>query len=101
MGIQLDLFSKFKRKDEPPERKRRVGTISRVRDSGGKVIGIWLSDSNKERLLNNLSELAGLVSVLGGEEQNIFSGNYRIVPNNADSNGGCFLMFDRYMAPGE
>jgi hypothetical protein len=87
-----------------------MGGYSLVKDRDENVCGFWLRDPNdwlqdadvkgdmkyfKLRALAIKHQLS--VEVFSA----ILNGNFRLVPNTVDSNGGKFLMFGSYPAPGE
>jgi hypothetical protein len=83
---------------------------SLVKDENGNVCGFWLQDP--EEWLSD-AEGEGAMKYLKLQmliikhhlPQEVFStildGNFRLVPNKVDNNGGKFLMFGSTIAPGE
>ena len=73
-----------------------------VRDeNNGDLIGLWLrdiSDANDRDVLGSFLIRRGAPEIM---LCNLFLGAYRVVPNNYDDSGGCFVMFDNKLAPGE
>jgi hypothetical protein len=76
-----------------------MADYSFVKDSGGKINGIWLKDPTA---LNKPGMVEGVLMQEGSYLLNDYiAKTYRQVPNNVDSNGGCFVMFGGTKAPGE
>jgi tetratricopeptide (TPR) repeat protein len=71
---------------------------SLLKNSRGKVRGLWLSDSadpQDRRLIIALLTKHGLPTVT------LLKHGYRVVPNKHDNAGGSFVMFGSATAPGE
>ena len=71
---------------------------SLLKNSRGKVRGLWLSDSadpQDRRLIIALLTKHGLPTVT------LLKHGYRVVPNKHDNAGGSFIMFGSATAPGE
>jgi general secretion pathway protein A len=71
---------------------------SLLKDSRGKVRGLWLSDSadpQDRRLIIALLTKHGLPTAT------LLKHGYRVVPNKHDNAGGSFVMFGSATAPGE
>jgi type II secretory pathway predicted ATPase ExeA/tetratricopeptide (TPR) repeat protein len=71
---------------------------SLVRDSNGKVRGLWLldpADAQDRRLIMALLSKNGLPAAT------LLKHGYRVVPNKHDNAGGSFVMFGSSTAPGE
>ncbi|MGO9119684.1 MAG: hypothetical protein ACLQPD_18990 [Desulfomonilaceae bacterium] len=67
----------------------------------GEVRGFWLRDPTAAQnpyLLAALAFREGVQDKIGSA---IDAGNYRVVPNRYDSQGGCFVMMESWPAPGE
>ena len=78
-----------------------MGEYAMVRGKGDKVVGIWVRDADLAKNRMGLQMLA-IKHQLGNEIGiKLGNGNYRIVPNSYDSNGGYFLMLGNDLAPGE
>jgi hypothetical protein len=73
----------------------------RIKNPQGDVIGIWVANPNDSDLKARVEEFntsEGLpVELLTAFHE----GQYRIVPNRLDQNGGAFLMFGGSLVPGE
>jgi hypothetical protein len=72
-----------------------------VYNSRREVVGLWFQDpgvANNKDLVLMLMYQEGLPM---DKTRMIQSGNFRVVPNNFDNNGGCFVMFGSEKAPGE
>ena len=86
---------------ESLDRKPVIGATvehSLLRDSRGKVRGLWLSDSadaQDRRLIIALLAKHGLPAAT------LLKHGYRVVPNKHDNAGGSFVMFGSSTAPGE
>ena len=81
-----------------------------VRTSDGKVCGIWIrnpndmlsdADANGAMKFLKLQTLATIHQLPEEVFSAIINGNFRLVANTVDDNGGKFLMFGSYPAPGE
>lgn len=77
-----------------------MADYSWVKDQSGNICGMWLKDPGALKkpgsveallMINNCEHLLG--AYLGKR--------YRTVPNKANSEGGCFVMFGSSKAPGE
>ena len=87
-----------------------MADYSFVKDASGQVVGLWLRDTEKSKnriviltlLMQHKGRLAELRKPISDDLVNMASsGNYRVVPNNFDHQGGCFVMFGQALAPGE
>lgn len=77
-----------------------MGDYSFVNDDRGDICGLWLRDSNLTTSKNTISMLL----IKHGADnlvESALSGNFRIVPNSYDEQGGVFVMFGSAPAPGE
>jgi hypothetical protein len=73
-----------------------MADYSLVRDGNGQVCGLWLRE---EINAQDQNKLAALLALNGAGH--LMEKSYRTVPNKADSNGGCFVVFGDAKAPGE
>jgi len=87
-----------------------MADYSFVKDPNGKIAGMWLRDKGLSRntmylitLLRKHQDLLAEVPMPISDEliKTVTSQNYRVVPNNFDQKGGCFIMFGQTLAPGE
>ena len=83
-----------------------MADFSAVRDQYEVVRGIWLKNPDEAK---DIYFLSALVIRMCNEDAKfpqdysleVLSKNYRIVPNNYNNVGGCFVMFGDALAPGE
>jgi len=87
-----------------------MADYSFVKDPNGQVVGLWLRDTELSRstaylvtlLKKHQGRLAEVrMSVSDDLIKMVISQNYRVVTNNFDQKGGCFVMFGQTLAPGE
>ena len=87
-----------------------MADYSFVKNSSGEIEGVWLKDIEKAKnplilltlLMKHQGRLAEKRELISDDLINkASSGNYRIVPNKFDHQGGCFIMFNQSLAPGE
>jgi len=89
-----------------------MGKHAYVHGTNKEIVGIWFQDpaeANPEMIATaiewGLSTGAGGSPATNSDQINklmtIGLSNYRIVPNNFDDKGGCFVMFGATLAPGE
>ncbi len=87
-----------------------MADYSFVKDPSGQVVGLWLRDTQLSRNTMHLVTLlkkhqghSAEVRVPIGDDliKMVISQNYRVVPNDFDRQGGCFVMFGQALAPGE
>jgi len=77
-----------------------MADYSLVKDSSGKVSGIWIKDPtvlDKPGYVETLLFKESAPYLLG----DYLAKSYRKVTNNVNSDGGCFIMFGGAYAPGE
>jgi len=72
-----------------------------VYDTKRQVIGFWFQDPDKAKNRELVLMLMYQEGLPMDKTSLVRSGNYRVVPNKFDGNGGCFLMFGSAKAPGE
>lgn len=81
-----------------------------IKDLQGQIVGLWLrnaEDSNNTAYIFALlkKHQGPLATVKKPINDDLFhmllSKNYRVVPNNYDKNGGCFVVIGDSSAPGE
>jgi len=72
-----------------------------VRGNNEEVVGIWVKDKDLTKDTIGLQVLATKHHLPMDIFANLTHGNYRVVPNSYDNNGGYFLMFGKFPAPGE
>lgn len=87
-----------------------MANFSFVKNTNGQIHGIWIQNTEHSK---NTSVLVTYISMHKEQRGDVMkptydqlvkiivSKNYRVVPNNFDDSGGCFLMFDEELAPGE
>jgi hypothetical protein len=72
-----------------------------VYNSKREVVGLWFQDPAKGKNRDLVLMLMYQEGLPAHKTRMIQSGNFRVVPNNFDNNGGCFVMFGSEKAPGE
>jgi hypothetical protein len=89
-----------------------MADYSFVKDPNGQIVGMWLRDKELPRdtmhlmiitlLKKHQGRLAEARMPISDDLLKMAtSQNYRVVPNNVDQKGGCFVMFGQTLAPGE
>ena len=87
-----------------------MADYSFVKGPDGLVVGLWIRQAELTRtpayiitlLKKHSGPLAQVRKPISDEVLNMATaGNYRVVPNTLDRNGGCFVMFGQSLAPGE
>ncbi|MEZ4592927.1 MAG: HEAT repeat domain-containing protein [Chloroflexota bacterium] len=77
-----------------------MADYSFIRDQNNTVVGIWFGDPS-----NATPEMVATAlewkKAMNSKQIAIAIASSRVVPNNFDSNGGCFVMFGEAKAPGE
>lgn len=73
----------------------------RIKNQQGDVIGIWVANPNDSNLRAHVEEFHASEGLPVELLTAFHEGQYRIVPNRLDQNGGAFLMFGRSLVPGE
>ena len=77
---------------------RATAEDSLLRDSNGRVRGLWISDSADAR---DRRSIIALLARHGLPTAKLLRHGYRVVPNKHDNAGGSFVMFGSSTAPGE
>jgi general secretion pathway protein A len=77
---------------------RATAEDSLLRDSNGRVRGLWISDSAEAR---DRRSIIALLARHGLPTAKLLRHGYRVVPNKHDNAGGSFVMFGSSTAPGE
>ena len=72
-----------------------------VRDQEGVTCGLWVCEAEGADDRDLLSLLSMSVNLPEELRVAILAGKYRVVPNEHDDAGGCFVMFGDAVAPGE
>lgn len=75
---------------------KKMPDYSLVKDGKGQICGIWFRNPAKAQdqyMIGTMLTMNGAGHLMGQQ--------YRVVPNKADSNGGCFVMFGGVLAPSE
>jgi hypothetical protein len=78
-----------------------LASYSLVKDQDGGVCGIWLRDSAQAQDRDMLTMLLIKHGASDNLEASVLAGDFRVVPNTYDDQGGCFVMFGSAPAPGE
>jgi hypothetical protein len=89
-----------------------MADYSFVKDPNGQVVGMWLRDKELPQdtmhlmiitlLKKHQGRLAEVRMPISDDLlKMVTSQNYRVVPNDFDQKGGCFVMFGQTLAPGE
>jgi len=75
--------------------------VAPIHNQYKELCGFWLK--NPENAYNSTRMLMLVTSFQGTASQRLAAqlGNFRVVPNRVDNNGGVFVMFDGSPAPGE
>lgn len=87
-------------RESPDARPAAETTVrhSLVRDSGGKVRGLWIFDPADAE---NRRVITALLTQHGLNAASVLKRGYRVVPNKHDNTGGSYVMFGSSTAPGE
>ena len=87
-----------------------MADYSFVKGPDGQVVGLWIRQEELTRtpiyvitlLKKHHGPLAEVRKPISDAVVDMAtSGNYRVVRNTFDRNGGCFVMFGQSLAPGE
>jgi hypothetical protein len=74
-----------------------MATFSFVKDEDGTIQGVWVSNPADAQDVPYVTTLL----IRGGLAPETIAGRFRVVPNNEDNRGGCFVMLEPHRAPGE
>lgn len=77
-----------------------MADYSFVKDQSGNICGMWLRDPSSLQKPGSVEVLLTLNNCQHLLHEYL-SKSYRKVPNNFNSDGGCFIMFGSTKAPGE
>ena len=78
-----------------------MADYSMVKDQNDNVCGLWIRNEAEARDSKMLCMLLAKHGLAKSLLTAALSGDYRVVPNKVDSNGGSFVMFGSAPAPGE
>jgi len=75
--------------------------IAIIRDKSGGISGLWLRQADAAYNRDLLSMILIRFNAVEDTRFALLRGDYRVVPNTNDDQGGCFVMFGSAVAPGE